>query len=142
MKFKKKVIIKLATINILMVLSFFLPLATLRKRLPERGLVINYVSGFNMFASPLWPFILPYFIPLLIFIATSFFYFKSKKVRVINFIMLLIMIILGAIAISIFYGYGTLYNIAFLICVVLMITLLVNFKKEEVIQSEITDKQN
>jgi hypothetical protein len=62
MKFKKKVIIKLATINILMVLSFFLPLATLRKRLPERGLVINYVN--NMFAS-LWPFILPISIPLL-----------------------------------------------------------------------------
>ncbi len=138
MKFKKKAISAIVVINVLMFLSFFLPLATMRKIISGRGPFIHYVSGFMMLSSPLWPFILPYLLSLITFVISSFFYFKRKIIRAVNYTMLVIMALIGSTLISIMYGYGTLYIIVYLDCVTLMTIMMVRLKKEEVTTNEVT----
>lgn len=113
----------LISVDVLLLLSIFLPLLNVVTANPEIGIVSGYHSCFNLLTNGFYLATIPYIIFVLVFIITSIFLYKNKIIKIINLISLLLITVLGLTGLFICFSVATLYGLVYIFGLLVLVKI-------------------
>ncbi len=113
----------LILIDILLILSVFLPLINIVTYNPHMGTISKYYNLIDLLKYDFHFIIIPYIIFLLSFIITSIFIHKNKIIRTINFLSLLLISLVGLTALIVFFSVASLYGLVYIFSILIIAKL-------------------
>lgn len=116
----------------ILLLSVFLPLVKVEDFVFGKGVIVYYISCFK-FMKTGFMYVVPYIIPLIVFMITSLFIRRNRFVLLVNLISLIILSAFGISVLLFFFSYCSLYCIVYLATFIVIISI--GFKKQSIRQS-------
>jgi len=113
----------LISVDVLLLLSIFLPLLNVVTANPEIGIVSGYHSCFNLLTNGFYFATIPYIIFALVFIITSIFLYKNKIIKIINLVSLLLITVLGLTGLFICFSVATLYGLVYIFGLLVLVKI-------------------
>lgn len=111
----------LILIDVLLILSVFLPLINIVTYNPNTGTISKYYNLIYLLKYDLHFIVIPYIIFLLSFIITSIFINKNKIIRIINLLSLFVISLVGITALIILFSIASLYGLVYIFSILIVL---------------------